>query len=983
MTKKGLIKLATQPHLFARDYIKKKHINLPIPSFGGTVNGEYRYTIVSAVYNVAPYLDDYFKSLVNQSLDFKKHIFLILVDDGSPDGSAQIIKKWQKKYPNNITYVKKENGGQASARNVGLAYVNTEWVTFIDPDDFVNKVYFEEIDGFLGRNKNKKLSLISCNFIFYYEDKNKYLDTHPLKYRFHNKEKVVSVNDMSGQIQISVNSAFFRTSIIKTNQVLFNENIRPSLEDGEFTMRYLLDVPLSSLVAFLKKPKYLYRKREAGDSTLDTGWLNPKGFDDVLQLACIDLFKLSLKKRGYVPKEQQKMVLYHLIWQFKRIINNPSSISFLDEKQILRYKKLLKEIFVYIDIEEIDKFNLAGAWFYHKVGLLGMMKKHEPSYQIAYIEDYDSAKDEVLIKYFSYFDKNIVCTVDNKEILPSYNKIKRNDFLGDLFVNEYLLWIPLNRGYFIDIFIDNKDTRIGFKGKHWFNGVETSLIRMYFQNQILDDAEFPLSIKLKRTIYQSSYFRKKFDKAWLLMDRDIQADDNAEHFYKYIISNYPNINIYFVLRKTSHDWKRLNNEGFNLIEFASFEYEALLCNAIHLISSHVDSYVINYLPNRYFKDLIQYKYTFLQHGVTQNDISSWLNSKKIDNLITVSKREYKSIINNHTKYKFSEKEVNLLGFPRHDSLLSNDVIKEKIILIMPTWRESLVGNTVGKGNKREKIKDFSNTTYYEHWRSLLHSKELQILANSYNYKVIFFPHANIYPYLDEFKIPSYIETLSHSNGTIQTLFKKSSLMITDYSSVAYEIATLYKEVIYYQFDYEELYGGGHFVEKGYFDYKMDGFGPVCDNENDVIFELENLLKNDANPRDKYLERMKDFFAYHDTNNCKRVFGVIENLYDTKKDEISDELLLEKAKDAEEKKLCKAIEGRYELLLEREIAPKNTLFLLSRAKYSLGKIEESEILLEKYIELVGKTDEVKELIKEINSTKKLLSTLDKAFSNTDT
>jgi glycosyltransferase involved in cell wall biosynthesis len=43
-----------------------------------------------------------------------------LVDDGSPDNSAEIIKKWQKKYPDNITYVKKENGGQASARNFGV-----------------------------------------------------------------------------------------------------------------------------------------------------------------------------------------------------------------------------------------------------------------------------------------------------------------------------------------------------------------------------------------------------------------------------------------------------------------------------------------------------------------------------------------------------------------------------------------------------------------------------------------------------------------------------------------------------------------------------------------------------------------------------------------------------------------------------------------------------------------------------------------------
>ena len=65
----------------ARKYLPIKH------------NGKYQYTVVSAVYNVEKYLDEYFESLVNQSLNFKKHIHLILVDDGSTDHSADIIKK--------------------------------------------------------------------------------------------------------------------------------------------------------------------------------------------------------------------------------------------------------------------------------------------------------------------------------------------------------------------------------------------------------------------------------------------------------------------------------------------------------------------------------------------------------------------------------------------------------------------------------------------------------------------------------------------------------------------------------------------------------------------------------------------------------------------------------------------------------------------------------------------------------------------------
>ena len=70
--------------------------------------GSNQFTIVSAVYNVEKYLDDYFDSIVKQSLNFKKHIQIILVDDGSTDHSAEIIKRWQTKFPKNIHYFYKE-----------------------------------------------------------------------------------------------------------------------------------------------------------------------------------------------------------------------------------------------------------------------------------------------------------------------------------------------------------------------------------------------------------------------------------------------------------------------------------------------------------------------------------------------------------------------------------------------------------------------------------------------------------------------------------------------------------------------------------------------------------------------------------------------------------------------------------------------------------------------------------------------------------
>ena len=77
-------KLLRDPKLFFRDMYNKRSIQIK-KYLLIKYNGTQQYTVVSAVYNVEKYLNDYFSSLTKQSLNFKKHIQLILVDDGSTD----------------------------------------------------------------------------------------------------------------------------------------------------------------------------------------------------------------------------------------------------------------------------------------------------------------------------------------------------------------------------------------------------------------------------------------------------------------------------------------------------------------------------------------------------------------------------------------------------------------------------------------------------------------------------------------------------------------------------------------------------------------------------------------------------------------------------------------------------------------------------------------------------------------------------------
>lgn len=848
LNSKKLRKLRTNPKLFFKDAIEKKSFwlnNTYKKYLPKKYKGFSQYVIISAVYNVEKYLDDYFKSIINQRLDFKKNIFMILVDDGSTDNSAQIIKKYQKKYPKNIVYLYKENGGQASARNLGLKYIQenhykTPWVTFIDPDDFLDRNYFYEVDKFLATHQDDGICMIGCNVIFYYEKQKIYKDNHALNFKFKNGMQVKENCNLDGFIQLFTNSSFINTNYL-AKHIRFDEKLKPNFEDAKFINEYLLkNINLKS--AFLPNAKYFYRKREDGSSTLDSKLKSKDYYLNVTRNGYLKILSDCVKNKRSIPLFIQNLVLYDLCWQIKPLINSPEKLSILNESEQQEYLNLLDKIFSFIEIETVVNFSLAGCWFFYKVGILNCFKNKNSPLQITYVENYDAYKEQILITYYTGDDKDIESIlVDEKEVYADYEKIVKYDFLDRVFCYQKRLWVSISK--------DAKDKL------EMFINDEQSMIGKY--------DEYFLNIKNIR-----QEFQKRLPKSniWLLVDRDYEADDNAEHLYRYIMQNHPEQKIVFALRKESSDWGRLEKEGFNLVEFGSFEFERVVKKASKVISSHADEYLMRYITPRQ-------QFIFIQHGVISNDLSKWLNSKRMDLFITSTKAEYNSIVNDYNHYKFGKKEVVLTGLARHDVLLKNNKTNTKQILVMPTWRHYLSGLMIGNSGIRELKDDFKESEYFQKWNLLLNSNTLQKLCEKYDCTVVFNPHPNIIPYLKDFNIPSYVKIANH-NESLQELFCNSSLMITDYSSVAFEMAYLNKPVIYYQFDREDFFNS-HTLQKGYFDYKKDGFGPVVEDEKRLLKELENLLQNDCNPFGIYKDNIDSTFAFKDGKCCERNYKVIK------------------------------------------------------------------------------------------------------------
>lgn len=99
-----------------------------------------KISVIIPVYNVENYLPKCIDSVLSQSF---KAFEIIIINDGSTDGSANVIESYKKQYPDIIKAYYKENGGLSSARNYALDIAQSKYITFLDSDDYLDSEYLE------------------------------------------------------------------------------------------------------------------------------------------------------------------------------------------------------------------------------------------------------------------------------------------------------------------------------------------------------------------------------------------------------------------------------------------------------------------------------------------------------------------------------------------------------------------------------------------------------------------------------------------------------------------------------------------------------------------------------------------------------------------------------------------------------------------------------------------------------------------------
>ena len=365
--------------------------------------------------------------------------------------------------------------------------------------------------------------------------------------------------------------------------------------------------------------------------------------------------------------------------------------------------------------------------------------------------------------------------------------------------------------------------------------------------------------------------QNKLYQIWLINDIRDRAGGNGEYFFRYLKNKKPNyIKPYFSIIKNCSDYMRLQKLG-GILDLNSDKYKEIFLKSNKIISSVYNGWINNPFNKDqvYLRDLFHFDVIYLQNCILKDDLSNVINriDKNFNLIITSSKYEYKYILKN--QYGYSENNVILTGMPSYDNLyrFQKEVNIEKKILIIPTWRKSIKRERDNIYYNKSYSDSFKETKFYEFYNRLINDKSLLMVMEKYNYIGIFCLHPFFESQWIDFNKNS-IFSISHYCDYPKVLLE-SSLLITDYSSIFFDFGYIKKPVIYTHFDYED-YRNTHY-QKGYFDYKKNGFGPICNNIQCTVSEIIIEIQNNCKLKKKYLKRIKRFFIFFDQNNSQRIF----------------------------------------------------------------------------------------------------------------
>ncbi len=248
---------------------------------------EPKITVILPVYNVAEFLPRCLRSLENQTF---RDFCVIAVNDGSTDASAQILRDFAAAHPY-FTVVEQENQGVSAARNAGIAMARSEYISFLDSDDFIAPTFLQELYDACEQNKAD----IACCFYYYYFPAQKLRVQHPFRCAgVYTRQQAMNKLLRDLQLQSYPWNKLYKRSLFTDYDVTY-----PPMRFEDVATTHKLFAH-ANRIAVINRPLYYYTQRK--DSFLKTP--TPQKINDFIRAAAS--VRVSLEADGQFEQYQKR-----------------------------------------------------------------------------------------------------------------------------------------------------------------------------------------------------------------------------------------------------------------------------------------------------------------------------------------------------------------------------------------------------------------------------------------------------------------------------------------------------------------------------------------------------------------------------------------------------------------------------------------------------------------------------------------------------
>ena len=900
---------------------------------------KFLFSVIMPIYNVEDYIEEAISSLVNQTIGFDK-IQLIMINDGSPDNSEAVCLKYKEQYPDNIVYKKIPNGGVSNARNTAFQYVDAKYITFLDPDDkwelssFENaykffEEHYDEIDVLASRIKFFE----GCNYfhsldykfqngtrIFDLENKEELFSIQPTAKTTFIKSDALGDIRFDSRLKIGEEFVFINKIMLKKKKLgLICESLyfyrRRNQGDSSSSNRILDKSFYINSLVYYHMELMKYCEEMYGEVILyvqsmiayDLFWRI--GYDHYLKV--LD----EKEQREYF--ELAKILLGKIDDYI--LLNNPKHKTMYKRNEAFKIK-YGKELFELIDFDAES-----GSLYYEDAWSLVLPKQKGIVCEIASlgIKDDNIFVDVFVAQWIFRCTKNgevkFKLRFGNQEATPElvpydpYNVVKKTGHASYHYVCKCkfdLKYVNESGTAFKPYFsFGEKETSVSMSyskfvptrnlfrpsykayGKYIVRCMRKAIkvsvpkdLKSYVENAEKACVDYLKEIgrdDLAEIRAGFPKFKKEQEKkgsVWLFSDRIDNAGDSGEVVFKYISEHTPNgVRPIFTIGRAASDEVKNRLEAIGEVvyfEDTEFKYYFLLADKI--VSSSAGEFTINAFEDdrQYFVDMYHFDFYFMNHGVNCGDCSAWLNhyNKNIKIFFNTGVNERQAIIDG--RYNMTADQCVITGLPRFDALYDD---RKKQLLVLPSWRKSIKGAYDDKTSSVY-YDGFVNTDYYKFYNGLINDERLLAKMREKGYTGLFCLHPIFRKQAVDFK-KNDVFAINEGFIDYNKVFAESSVMVTDYSTIAFDFAYLKKPIVYTQFDKEEFYKTQTY-DKGFFEYERDGFGPVCYDLDSAVDALIKIIDKDC--ENDYIDRVTNFFVNIDKNNSKRVIDAV--LADSKKEE---------------------------------------------------------------------------------------------------